>query len=165
MGHGDLWEQILWERERSGDSLLIRWVPFHLEVEGNVRADQLAELGRESHPNNHQPLPKRPRTEPQREALGLEEMSLDSEGRHRTVGYRMMKKLPSAVDHWLQAGIRNQFQSSLRMSVTPDGTPRGSRGAPSWGDQSSARKRVTHAVASSGGMSRVLSREGRDNQE
>ena len=42
-------------------------------------ADQLAEQGRQAHPNNLRLLPKRRRTEPQWEALGLEEMSLDEE--------------------------------------------------------------------------------------
>ena len=41
--HRDLWEQILWERERAGAQLLIRRVPSHLGVETNVRAAQLAE--------------------------------------------------------------------------------------------------------------------------
>ena len=77
VGHRDLWEQILWERERAGLALQIHWVPSHLGVEGNVGADQLAEQGRQSHPNNFQRLPKRPQAEPQWEALGLEEMCSD----------------------------------------------------------------------------------------
>ena len=44
-----------------------------------VGADLLAKLGRESHPNNHQPLPKRPRMQ-WGDVLGLEEMSSGSEG-------------------------------------------------------------------------------------
>ena len=60
-----------------GGDLEIRCVPSHLGVEGNVRMDQLAERGRLSHPNNSQPLPQRPRVEPQWEALGLLEMSSD----------------------------------------------------------------------------------------
>ena len=49
-------------------------------------ADRLAELGRESHPNHHQPLPKQLRTYPQWEALGLEEMSSSSKGEARNSG-------------------------------------------------------------------------------
>ena len=45
VGHRGLWEQILWERERSGDSLLIGWVPSHLGMAGNVGVDGRAELG------------------------------------------------------------------------------------------------------------------------
>ena len=77
VGHRDLSEQILWERERAGDELQIRWVPSHLGVEGDARADQMAEQGRGAHPNNQQSLPKRPRVEPQWEELGLLEMSSD----------------------------------------------------------------------------------------
>ena len=77
VGHRDLWEQILWERERAGLALQVHEVPSHLGVEGNVGADQLAEQGRQSHPNNFRPLPKRPGTGPQWEALGLEEMCSD----------------------------------------------------------------------------------------
>ena len=32
MGYRDLWEQMLWECERAGDELQIRWVPSHLGV-------------------------------------------------------------------------------------------------------------------------------------
>ena len=52
VGHRDLWERILWERERVGDNLLIRWVPSFLGVQGNMGADRMVELRRESHPNN-----------------------------------------------------------------------------------------------------------------
>ena len=51
----------MWERERAGDDLHIRWVPSHLGVQGNVGVDQLVEQGRLAHPNNMQQLPKRPR--------------------------------------------------------------------------------------------------------
>ena len=77
VGHRNLWEQILWERERVGADLVIRWVPPHWCVEGNAGADQLAKQGRQAHPNNLQPLPKRRRTEPQWGAVGLEDMYSD----------------------------------------------------------------------------------------
>ena len=67
----------LWERERAGTELLIRWIPSHLGVEGNLGADPLAEQGRQLLPDNTQPMPKRRRTQPQWEALALEEMSSD----------------------------------------------------------------------------------------
>ena len=74
MGHRDLWEQILWERERAGEELQVHWVPSHLGVHGNHQADALAEEGRQMHPHNQRGLPKRPRVEPVCAALGLEEM-------------------------------------------------------------------------------------------
>ena len=43
----------------------------------------MAGLGRESHPNNQQLLPKRPQTELAWEALGLGEMRSQSEGKAR----------------------------------------------------------------------------------
>ena len=52
VGHRDLWEQILWERERAGAELQIHWVPSHLGVHGNHEADALAEAGRQMHPFN-----------------------------------------------------------------------------------------------------------------
>ena len=39
VGHKDLWETILWERERAGDELQIHWIPSHLGVQGNDEAD------------------------------------------------------------------------------------------------------------------------------
>ena len=74
VGHRDLWEEILWERERSGGALQVHWVPSHLGVHGNHQADALAEEGRRMHPHNQQGLPKRPRVEPMWADLGLEEM-------------------------------------------------------------------------------------------
>ena len=73
--HRDLWETILWERERAGDEFQLHWVPSHLGMEGNSGADVLAETGRAQHPDNQQSLPKRRRVEPMWEELGLEEMS------------------------------------------------------------------------------------------
>ena len=63
VGHKDLWEQILWERERVGEELQIYWVPSHLGVHGNHEADALAEAGRQLHLHNQQPMPKRLRVE------------------------------------------------------------------------------------------------------
>ena len=74
VGHRDLWEQILWERERAGEELQVHWVPSHLGVHGNHQADALAEEGRQMHPHNQRGLPKRPRVEPVWADLGLEEM-------------------------------------------------------------------------------------------
>ena len=74
VGHRDLWEQILWERERAREELQVHWVPSHLGVHGNHQADALAEEGRQMHPHNQQGLPKRPRVEPRWADLGLEEM-------------------------------------------------------------------------------------------
>ena len=53
VGHRDLWETILWERERAGDELQIHWIPSHLGVQGNEEAGALAEAGRLSHPDNY----------------------------------------------------------------------------------------------------------------
>ena len=74
VGHRDLWEQILWERERAGEELQVHSVPSHLGVHGNHQADALAEEGRQMHPHNQQGLPMRPRVEPMWADLGLEEM-------------------------------------------------------------------------------------------
>ena len=59
VGHRDLWEQILLERERAGESVQLRWIPSHLGVPGNQGADALAEAGRQQHPNNGSALQKR----------------------------------------------------------------------------------------------------------
>ena len=74
MGHRDLLEQILWERERAGECVQLRWIPSDLWVPGNQGADSLAEQGRQQHPNNGSSLPKRPRVL-QWDELGLEEIS------------------------------------------------------------------------------------------
>ena len=84
VGHRDLWETILWERERAGDELQIHWIPSHLGVQGNEEADALAEAGRMSHPNNDRPVAKRPRIEPMWEDLGLEEMSSEVSSSQRS---------------------------------------------------------------------------------
>ena len=59
VGHRDPWEQILWERERAGDQVQVRWIPSHPGVPGNHGADALAAEGRRQHPNNSRALPKR----------------------------------------------------------------------------------------------------------
>ena len=74
VGHRDLWEQILWERERAGECVQLRWTPSHLGVSENQGADALAEVGRRQHPHNVSALPKRRRVLQWNE-LGLEEMS------------------------------------------------------------------------------------------
>ena len=79
VGHRDLWETILWERERAGEQVQLRWIPSHLGVQGNEEADALAEAGRGLHPHNEESFPKRVRVEPQWEALGLEEMASGGE--------------------------------------------------------------------------------------
>ena len=84
VGHRDLWEAILWERERAGDELQIHWIPSHLGVRGNDEADALAEAGRLSHPDNDRPMAKRPRVEPMWEDLGLEEMSSEVSSSERS---------------------------------------------------------------------------------
>ena len=84
VGHRDLWETILWERERAGDELQIHWIPSHLGVQVNEEADALAEAGRMSHPNNDRPVAKRPRIEPMWEDLGLEEMSSEVSSSQRS---------------------------------------------------------------------------------
>ena len=73
VGHRDLWEHIFWLREGAGDLLQLRWVPSHLNVEGNEEADALACQGREQHPNNLLPLSKRRRVT-EWEDLGLQPM-------------------------------------------------------------------------------------------
>ena len=77
VGHRDLWEHILWLREDAGDLLQLRWVPSHLNVEGNEEAGEVANQGRELHPNSVLPLSKRRRVA-EWEALGLQPV-LDSE--------------------------------------------------------------------------------------
>ena len=34
VGHRDLWEHILWERERGGEQVQLRWIPPHLMCQG-----------------------------------------------------------------------------------------------------------------------------------
>ena len=70
VGHRDLWEQIDLLRRMGGEQLQVRWVPSHLDVEGNEAADELAGKGRELHPNNPLPLSKRRRVT-EWDALGL----------------------------------------------------------------------------------------------
>ena len=84
VGHRDLWETILWERERAGDELQIHWIPSHLGVQGNEEADALAEAGRMSHPNDERPVAKRPQIEPMWEDLGLEELSSEVSSSQRS---------------------------------------------------------------------------------
>ena len=68
--HRDLWEQILWERERVGAVFL------HPGGGGQRRGRPPDGTGSVGAPKyNLQSLPKRRRAEPQWEALGLEEMS------------------------------------------------------------------------------------------
>ena len=52
VGYRDLWELILCLRESAGGLLHLRWVPSHLNVEGNEAADELAGQGREQHPKD-----------------------------------------------------------------------------------------------------------------
>ena len=73
VGHRDLWEQIDLPRRMGGEQLQVRWVPSHLDVEGNEAADELAGKGRELHLNNLPPLSKRRRVT-EWDALGLEPM-------------------------------------------------------------------------------------------
>ena len=61
-----------------GEQLQVRWVPSHLDVEGNEAADELAGKGREMHPNNLLPLSKRRRVT-EWDALGLEPMAETSD--------------------------------------------------------------------------------------
>ena len=74
VGHRDLWEQIDLLRRMGGEQLQVRWVPSHLDVEGNEAADELAGKGRELHLNNLLPLSKRRRVT-EWDALGLEPMA------------------------------------------------------------------------------------------
>ena len=77
VGHRDLWEQILWERERAGECVQLRWIPSHLGLPGNHGA-ALAETGRQQHHNNDSALPKRRRLREWEES-GLVEMSSEEE--------------------------------------------------------------------------------------
>ena len=56
-----------------GESLVFSWVPSHIDVQGNEKADELAEKGRRSHPFNTEEPPLKCSREGW-EALGLEEM-------------------------------------------------------------------------------------------
>ena len=49
VAHGDLWEPFLDLVRERGDTFSIQWVPSHIEIMGNERADQLAEKGRVRH--------------------------------------------------------------------------------------------------------------------
>ena len=78
VGHRDLWEQIDLLRRMGREQLQVRWVPSHLDVEGNEAADELAGKDRELHPNNLLPLSKRRRVT-EWDALGLEPMAETSD--------------------------------------------------------------------------------------
>ena len=103
VGHRDLWEQILWERERVGDDLQVHLVPSHLGVHGNHKADVQAEEGRRMHPHNQQGLPKRPRVESMWADLGLEEM-------------------PSEVSSWDGETVQSSATSSADLSELEGGS-------------------------------------------
>ena len=49
VAHRDPWEPFLDLVRERGDLFSIQWVPSHIEIEGNERADQLAEEGRVRH--------------------------------------------------------------------------------------------------------------------
>mmetsp|Transcript_127777 Transcript_127777/g.220866 ORF Transcript_127777/g.220866 Transcript_127777/m.220866 type:complete len:182 (+) Transcript_127777:534-1079(+) len=59
VGHSDLWQQIHSLVIMHGDTLQLVWVPSHVNIEGNVQADKLAENGRLMHPHNGSQQPKR----------------------------------------------------------------------------------------------------------
>ena len=52
VGHRDLWEAIFEPWQGAGTMLKFIWTPSHMRVGGNDKADALAELGKEMHPNN-----------------------------------------------------------------------------------------------------------------
>ena len=52
MGHRDPWESIFQLRQDAGALLKFIWTPSCMRVGGNEKADELAETGREMHPNN-----------------------------------------------------------------------------------------------------------------
>ena len=52
VGHRDPWEAIFQLRQDAGPLLKFIWTPSHMRMEGNDKADALAEFGREMHPNN-----------------------------------------------------------------------------------------------------------------
>ena len=49
VAHRDLWEPFLDVVRERGELFSIQWVPSHIEIEGNEKADQLAEEGRVRH--------------------------------------------------------------------------------------------------------------------
>ena len=122
-----------------------------LGVEGNMGTDQLAEQGRLTHPNNSQPLPKRPRTEPQLEALGLVEMSSDKEearGSGRSSECESICGMSSlSWDGGSGSGFSSEASGTRRSSSSSEGSD--------FSTNVSDTRRVKYTTV----------REGRDNQE
>ena len=52
IGHRDLWEQIWDLRQQAGSQVQVIWTPAHLSVQGNAKADELAEQGWLHHRHN-----------------------------------------------------------------------------------------------------------------
>lgn len=52
VGHADLWSKVHFLVKAHAESLTFQWVPSHTDIRGNEEADQLAEKGREKHPDN-----------------------------------------------------------------------------------------------------------------
>ena len=59
VGQVDLWQQIGASVVLHGNTLTFRWLPPHVEIEGNGQAGKLAEQGRPKHAYSELHEPKR----------------------------------------------------------------------------------------------------------
>ena len=154
VGHGDLWEAIVWLRGSGagwgGGDVQLRWVLSHLSVNGNDEAHAWASLGRHLHPKNLLPLSKKPRVT-EWDNLGLEPMAESEQlsdpdtGDDSAAGLRTMR----ARDR------RPQQSRSVMvlpwMSVTGHG--RGHKSSVHWrcGRPTTVRMSVTPSAGTAGG--------------
>ena len=77
VGHRDLWEQIFLLQREAGSLLQLVWMPSHMQVVGNDRADALADEGRLQHPHNKKRRSEEPRPPLLWEEVGLLPMQSD----------------------------------------------------------------------------------------
>ena len=103
VGHKDLWEQIFLLRREAGSSLQLVWMPSHMQVVGNDRADALAEEGRLQHRHNKKQRLEEPKPPPLWEVVGLQPMRSDVSSLARG-GYR--RNRPFQPEQGQLSGVR-----------------------------------------------------------
>ena len=122
-GRRDLWEHILWERERAGGSGSANPLGAFARGSGRQRVGGWV--------SSAGPFPKKARTEPQWEALGLVDMCSDEEEAQDSGHCSEQESMCSGS--WSSGG---GWGGRARGSVRPSATPGGS-----------ARRRTTQGVA------------------